>query len=215
MARKQKLPTCCTRTRTRSQSVLHMARAMAAFGQIWQHTLGQLCMQMLLCTALHKAVWGSGRSRRWGRYSTTDYCGQCAIYQSIYASILPDLWQVISGQTSASLALHLFTRKKPLLARTSAHQITNGHIRTSMYVCVCTQRGAATIRPNSGRVQYTGPSITLCCAVLLVPRITNSAGASYGSRKMLALPVSFLDRQLPSLHPLSSVCCHCQHLLHS
>lgn len=138
---------------------------------------------------------GSGRSRRWGRYSTADYCGQCAIYQSIYASILPDLWQVISGQTSASLALHLCTRKKPLLASTSAHQITDGHIRTS------TQRGAATILPNSGGVQYTGPSITLCCAVLLVPRITNSAGASYGSRKMLALPVSFLDRQLPSLHP--------------
>lgn len=72
---------------------------------------------------------------------------------------------------------------------------------TYEYVCVCTQRGAATILPNSGGVQYTGPSITLCCAVLLVPRITNSAGASYGSRKMLALPVSFLDRQLPSLHP--------------
>lgn len=96
--------------------------------------------------------------------------------------------------------------------------ICSSHYRrahTYEYVYVCTQRGAATILPNSGGVQYTGPCITLCCAVLLVPRITNSAGASYGSRKMLALLVSFLDRQLPSLHPLSSVCCHCQHLLHS
>lgn len=163
MARKQKLPTCCTRTG--SQSVLHMARAMAAFGQIWQHTLGQLCMQMWLCTALHKAVWGSGRSRRWGRYSTADYCGQCAIYQSIYASILPDLWQVISGQTSASLALHLFTRKKPRLARTSAHQITVGHIRMYVRMCVHTKRSRHD-PPQLGRSSIHWPmhNPVLCCA---------------------------------------------------
>lgn len=206
MARKQKLPTCCTRTR--SQSVLHMARAMEAFGQIWQHTLGQLCMQMLLCTTAHHLVVG-GVGGVEGGGSTVGRLLRAMCHISIHICICTS--RSVAGDFGSNVSIAL--RCTCLRVRTSAHQITNGAHMYVCYVCVCIQRGAATILPNSGGVQYTGPSITLC-AVLLVPRITNSAGASYGSRKMLALLVNFLDRQ-PSLHPLWCVCSHCQHLLHS
>lgn len=179
----------------------------ACHGSVWPNLAAHFGPIVHANVVVHSTVWGSGR---WGRYTTTDCCGQCAIYQSIYASILPG---DLGSNVSIACAALVYAQEAAARQHICSSDYRRAH--TYEYVCVCTQRGAATILPNSGEVQYTGPSITLCCAVLLVRRITNSAGASYGSRKMLALLVSFLDRQLPSLHPLSAVCCHCQHLLHS
>lgn len=156
MARKQKLPTCCTRTR--SQSVLHMARAMEAFGQIWQHTLGQLCMQMLLCTTAHHLVVG-GVGGVEGEGSTVGRLLRAMCHISIHICICTS--RSVAGDFGSNVSIAL--RGTCLRVRTSAHQITNGHIRM-LCMCMHTKRSRHD-PPQLGRSSIHWPLHNpVCCA---------------------------------------------------